>query len=388
MVAGDFSTQGGMDQANYAMAWHLADCRNRKVTLVAHRVDEPLASHQNISFKRVSRPYGIHLLGQPLLDWAGRAAAARLIKSMPTTVLVNGGNCGWPGAVNWTHMVHHACAACDDGAPPLFRLKNRLSRFLFRRQEALCLRRAGLVLANSEKTRNDLIKLVGVPPERIHVLLLGCDPAAMTPVMAAERSAARRRLAVPDGRNVIVFIGALGYDANKGFDTLLLALSQLTSQRPLLLAAGGGRLDYWSCRVMALGLSDDVRLLGPINFVPVLFAAADLMVSPTRYDSYGLAVHEALCRGVPALVSRSAGVAERYPEELADLLLDDPNDSIELAEKIKRSLNSLNRLGPAVARLGEQLRQRSWDDMAAEAVAFVEDYSKSTALQDKSEIRI
>ena len=48
----------------------------------------------------------------------------------------------------------------------------------------------------------------------------------------------------------------------------------------------------------------------PFEEAPAVLAACDALVSPTRYEAYGLAVHEALARGLPALVSRSAGIAD------------------------------------------------------------------------------
>ncbi len=68
-------------------------------------------------------------------------------------------------------------------------------------------------------------------------------------------------------------------------------------------------------------------MVGFTNRVSDILAAADVLVSPVRYESYGLNVQEAICCGVPAIVSRAAGVAERYPTELSDLLLPDPNDA-------------------------------------------------------------
>ena len=50
--------------------------------------------------------------------------------------------------------------------------------------------------------------------------------------------------------------------------------------------------------------------------VPNLLRAADCLVAPTRYEAYGLGVHEALCCGLPGIVSADAGVAERYSPEL------------------------------------------------------------------------
>ena len=60
-------------------------------------------------------------------------------------------------------------------------------------------------------------------------------------------------------------------------------------------------------------------MLGYCRDVVDLMAAADLLVHPARYEAYGLAVHEALCCGVPVIVSSAAGIAERMPANLADL---------------------------------------------------------------------
>jgi glycosyltransferase involved in cell wall biosynthesis len=85
-------------------------------------------------------------------------------------------------------------------------------------------------------------------------------------------------------------------------------------------------------------------LLGYREDVATILAASDLLASPTRYEAYGLNVHEAICRGVPALVSRSAGVAERYPPELRSWLLDDPDDVVTLERTIGDTLDAQ---GPA-----------------------------------------
>ncbi len=375
IVAGDFSPRGGMDKANYHLAWHLAERLGRDVTLVAHRVAEPLASHPRVRVVAVRRPGGMHMLGMPLLDRAGRRAAARLVSACPAArVLVNGGNCRWAG-VNWVHMVHRADPGGDDAAPPLRRLKNRLVRRLCCRGEARCVGRARLVLANSQRTRRELIDLVGVPPERVRVVYLGNDVRSARPIAPGEREDARRRLGVPETEPVLLFVGALGYDGRKGFDTLLAACARLGGRgagRPLLLAAGGGRPDFWRRRAESLGLGDSVRFLGLVEDVPGLIAAADLLVSPARFEPYGLAVHEALCRGRAAVVSRAAGVSERYPPELAALLLDDPDSADELAGRIADWFTRRDVLQPEVDRLAADLRRRTWDDVAADIVALVE----------------
>jgi glycosyltransferase involved in cell wall biosynthesis len=191
-----------------------------------------------------------------------------------------------------------------------------------------------------------------------------------------ERTQARTRFQVAGDAPVLLFIGALGYDANKGFDTLLLALPQVQASLggPVtVLAVGGGALAYWCQRVAEMGLSDSVRFLGHVDYVPDLLAAADILVSPVRYESYGLNVHEAICRGVPAVVSRSAGVAERYPPELDELLLNNPEDTEELAQRLVRAVRNRQQYALHVRRLGDQWLDYSWDRMAAAMVRLIEE---------------
>ena len=69
-------------------------------------------------------------------------------------------------------------------------------------------------------------------------------------------------------------------------------------------------------RRLVSAVGESVRFLGYRKDLAQLLQASDALIAPTRYDSYGLGVHEALCCGLPALVSAGAGVAERYPERL------------------------------------------------------------------------
>ena len=101
--------------------------------------------------------------------------------------------------------------------------------------------------------------------------------------------------------------------------------------------------------------------------MPTVFAGCDLLIHPARYEAYGLAVHEALCRGLPALVSAKAGVAERYPEDLGQLLLQDPENVNELIERLSAWRDDEG-LTERVAEFAARLRSRTWDHMAREIV--------------------
>lgn len=373
LVSGDFTPLGGMDRANHALASYLARREGAEVHLVTHRAWPDLEALPGLTVHRVPRPLGSHLLGQSLLDRSGRRWAHRL-SPRGARVVVNGGNCRW-GDINWVHYVHAAWSPRNPRGGPMRRIKGIVANRRFRRDERASIREAWLVVANSERTRRDVIEALGVPSERVHTVYYGADPERFRPPTPAERAEARATLgwAESDDRPAIAFVGALG-DARKGFDTLFEAWRRLARgpgwDARLVVLGAGATLPAWQARATAEGLGESVRFLGFRDDVPRVLAACDLLVSPTRYEAYGLNVQEALCCGLPAIVSAGAGVAERYPGSLRGLLLPDPDDAADLAARIAAWRADAASARAAVAGLGDELRARSWDRCAAEIVAL------------------
>jgi glycosyltransferase involved in cell wall biosynthesis len=374
IVAGGFHSFGGMDRANAALARYLLG-EEREVHLVAHDIEETLRTNPRARIHLVPRYAGSFLIGEFKLDrCARRVAANAAADSRGAHVVVNGGNCPWPD-INWVHCVHRAWKASDLRAPRWFKIKNRADRWLARCREDIALRRARVVIANSERTRRDLINLLSLNPDRVHRIYPGVDPELRSPT-PLERAHARDALGVPRDSLIAAFVGTLGYDCNKGFDTLLSAWTELARNLDWdvqLLVAGGGRgSGRWQNVIAELGISSRVRMLGFSDQVYKLLAAADLLVSPVRYEGYGLNVLEALCRDVPAMVSANAGVAEHYPLELRELLIDDPNDYRTLAGKLRMWRNTIDYWQQRVRPLARRLRQHTWTEMARQFVALAD----------------
>ena len=368
VVAADLTPLGGMDAANWALARYLATVG--RVDIVTHRAWDDLAALPSATVHRVWRPFGKNLLGDPLLARAGRAVARRLAAE-GARVVVNGGNCRWFDTT-WVHYCHAAYAP----VPPAGVLRSakeaiHRSRSLAREREVLSAAR--VVVCNSRLTARHAVELVGVPEDRVRVVYYGSDPARFPPLTPAERADARRALGFDD-RPWAVFVGALG-DDRKGFDTLYAAWRQLCQDRTwdanLAVVGRGAALPAWEAQARADGLGDRVRFLGFREDVPRVLAACDVMVHPARYEAYGLGVHEALCRGLPAIVTATAGVAEKYPADLGDLLLGNPDDPHELADRLRAWRRDADGWRARIARCSDALRSRLWDDMAAEFVAAV-----------------
>ena len=372
LIAGGFHNQGGMDKANLALAQYLVE-REVPVHLVAYSVDEDFAKHPLVTVHPVISPAASHFLGGPLLDFIGRKVARQTMKVWPRTrVVVNGGNCIWPD-INWFHYVHHAWQPAQLQAPMWFRAKEALNQGLSQRQERSAAKCARIIISNSKRTTRDLISYVGTDPQKIHTVYLGAE-SEWRPVTNCERTSSRESLAISTERLVAVFLGSLSFDFRKGFDVLLKVWKKLCAEPSWdvdLLVAGSGNA-FGMCReqVSSFGLDSRIRMLGFTTQVQKLLATADLLVSPVRYEAYGLNVQEAICRGIPSIVSAEAGIAERYGSEVAPLLLPDPEDVDGLTKILWRWRSDLASIKVRFERLGEELRAYGWREMSSRIVSI------------------
>jgi glycosyltransferase involved in cell wall biosynthesis len=287
-------------------------------------------------------------------------------------VVANGGNLD-AGDVNWVHYVHAAYTPTAAGTWNSLRVKTNHRRYLAQERQALG--RARVVICNSRRTAEDVVS-AGVPRERTRVVYYGTNASTFGPVGKVERDRARQALGLPGDGPLALFVGALG-DRRKGFDTLFDAWRQLCDRADwdvdLVVAGMGAELAAWQARADRMLPVGRVRFLGFRRDMPLVLAACDLLIHPARYEAYGLAVHEALCRGVPALVSSSAGIAERYPTDLKSLLLDDPESTDELMQHLI-AWRGNRELPSRVAAFATELRARSWDQMACEIVSVAGDH--------------
>jgi glycosyltransferase involved in cell wall biosynthesis len=168
------------------------------------------------------------------------------------------------------------------------------------RSERDVLRAATGVVATSEWTRQQLLTRYSVPAHRVHVARPGAD-----------------RVDVPARpvRGHLMCVGVLS--RHKGQDLLVEALASLAERDWHCVLAGPLDRDpdfvgQLQTRITHLGYGHRIRLSGVMAGAALshAYTAADLLVAPSRLESYGMAVTEALAHGLPVLAAAVGGLPE------------------------------------------------------------------------------
>ena len=117
----------------------------------------------------------------------------------------------------------------------------------------------------------------------------------------------RERLNTPKYAKVVLFI-ANNYE-HKGLDLVFGAVSEILKNKEIYLWIGGrGNIPKYEAKAKRMGIANFVRFTGMIKEnLSHLYRSADLFVLPSKFDTFGIVVIEALASGLPVLVSRLTG---------------------------------------------------------------------------------
>lgn len=180
---------------------------------------------------------------------------------------------------------------------------------------------ADRLVAASPLEREQLVAGYGADPDKIVVIPCGVDLEHFRPRPQEE---ARQKLNLPLDQKLVLFVGRI--EPLKGIDTLIRAMKQVADrlpngQRGLSLAIIGGDagedpvgLTAEMRRLRALreelGLGEMVTFLGSRSqeILPLYYAAADVVVMPSHYESFGMVALEAMACGTPVIASRVGGL--------------------------------------------------------------------------------
>jgi glycosyltransferase involved in cell wall biosynthesis len=221
--------------------------------------------------------------------------------------------------------------------------------------------RSHRVIADSRSTRDDLVRFLGVPSERIDVVPLGVGSSPVGVATPSDEVRARFDL----GRRPVV-LSVSAKRPHKNLRRLLEAVASIPAElRPMLVVPGYSTWHEQELRDHAceLGVADDVRFLGWISPPDLegLYRLADCFVFPSLYEGFGLPVLEAMQRGVPVACSDASSI----PEVAGDAaLLFDPEDVRAIRDAIERLLSDEGER-KRLARAGRERAARfSWEETA------------------------
>ncbi|HEU4369200.1 MAG TPA: glycosyltransferase family 4 protein [Methylomirabilota bacterium] len=187
------------------------------------------------------------------------------------------------------------------------------------------------IVAISRLGAREIARLYGVPEARLTVVYNGVDLDRFHPDnRARHRAAARAEAGVPAGAWAALFAGS-GFE-RKGLDTAIEALAALEDRAGRLLVLGKGRPGPYRDLAARLGLADRVVWLGARPDIERWYAAADVLVLPTRYEPFGNVHLEALASGLPVVTTTAAGGAEVIGPESGAVV--GPGDARALADAL------------------------------------------------------
>ena len=225
---------------------------------------------------------------------------------------------------------------------PVNRVLKHITRFFSLRQRFILWldkkqytdKNVSRIIAISEMIKNDIIKYHHVNPQKIKVIYNGVDLQRFNPAITKKfRGIVRKKLFISE-EFVILYVS--NNFRLKGLTILVKALGELKKSHKEFkaLIIGRGRDTSYSKLAKRLNCLENLIFLGHVNGIEKYYAASDLYVHPTFYDSCSLVVTEALASGLPVITTRYDGASGVIEDGVDGFVLQDPLDYRTLAGKI------------------------------------------------------
>ena len=241
-------------------------------------------------------------------------------------------------------------------------------RLIFSLAHRLALRASAQAIAISESTRRDLVRFFHTDPRRVTVTRLAAGPR-FRPQHGSEIQRVRQQYHLPE--HFILYVGI--NKPPKNLPRLIEAYARLAAKSPavyydcVIAGAWDDRYPQARLRAAELNLSQRVHFLGPIRDtdLPALYAGADLFVTASLYEGFGLPVLEAMACGTPVACTNTSSL----PEVVGDAgLLFDPLSVEAVAGAVQQAMSDESLRAELRRRGLQRATQFTWDRVAQETL--------------------
>ena len=223
------------------------------------------------------------------------------------------------------------------------------------------------ICASNPVEADQLVELYGAAADRIELVPPGVDHAFFSP---GDRAGARAALDLDD-RPTLLFVGRI--QPLKGVEVAVRALAELKRPDAVLLVVGGAsgqagdhEVDRIHALVDSLGLHEQVRFAPPQqhHILSTYYRAADVVLVPSRSESFGLVALEAAACGTPVVAAAVGGLRTLVDHGPPGLLVErrDPPAFAQAAGRLLRDAALADSLPVAAA---ERARGYTWSTAAA-----------------------
>jgi glycosyltransferase involved in cell wall biosynthesis len=213
---------------------------------------------------------------------------------------------------------------------------------------------ADRVIAVSQYTKKTIVDRYGVDPAKITVIYNAVSRDDTDPPKGKRGDSTRK---------TVLFLGRI--TMQKGPDYFVEAAAMVLKMMPdvtFVMAGAGDMMPHMVERVAELGIGKNFHFTGFLtnDEVEKIYAGADLYVMPSVSEPFGIAPLEAVCSGVPVIISRQSGVSEI----LRHVLKVDFWDVVQMADKIIATLRHPTMAAEMVERSRAELQHICWEGAA------------------------
>lgn len=244
------------------------------------------------------------------------------------------------------------------------------------------LRCADVILASTTTEAAQLHTLYGADPERVEILPPGVDHRLFTP---GDRGLARARLGHP-GERVLLFVGRI--QPLKGLELAVQCLAEVEGDAVLWVVGGPSgpegpaELARAMDRARELGVAGRIRLLPPVphSRLADYYRAADVVLVPSRSESFGLVALEAAACGTPVVAAAVGGLTAIVEDGTTGFLVKD-RDPLEWATPVSLLLDDPELAGAMGQRAAVRSGRWSWSMTAARLRRLCADLLERTPVE-------